>query len=145
VAEGGQLGVFSEESKMGTEAGNPEDLDLPPAVAEKFQELVALLSAEGFGAEGPPIDTTFSEIEAFGHSAGRMVARAVDQRLAEQHAEHFEENNSCPGCGQLPEEPTQQKERPLQTEDGNIRLEEPACHCSVCDRDFFPSAAGASA
>lgn len=129
---------------MGTEARNPEDLELPAEVREKMEELVALLSAAGFG-DRPRINTTFAEIEAYGHTAGRMVARAVDKHLAEQHAEHFKENNPCPGCGQLPEEPTQQKERPLQTTDGNIRLEEPACHCSVCDRDFFPSAAGASA
>jgi hypothetical protein len=125
---------------MGKDARNPEDLDLSSEVAERFEELVTLLSAHGFGAEGPPIDTSFAEIEAFGHSAGRMVARAIDKRLTQQHGKHFEGESPCSACGQLPEKPAQQKERPLQTEDGDIRLEEPACYCSVCNRSFFPSA-----
>jgi hypothetical protein len=125
---------------MGKDARNPEDLDLPSEVVEKFEELVVLLSAHGFGAEGPPIDTSFAEIEAFGHSAGRMVARAVDQRLAQQHGKHFAGENPCPSCGQLPDAPREPKERRLQTEDGDIRLEEPSCYCSVCNRAFFPSA-----
>jgi hypothetical protein len=124
---------------MSKEARNPQDLDLPPEVADKFDELVALLSAHRYGADGPPLDTPFAEIESYGHSAGQMVARSIDKRLAEQHGRHFEAENSCPACDQVPEEPTQKKERPLQTEDGDIRLEEPACHCPVCKRSFFPS------
>jgi hypothetical protein len=144
MGESGQSGLFRKETTMGKEARNKEDLDLSPEVEEKFDELVALLSSQGFGPEGPPLDTTFAEIEAFGHSAGRMVARAIDKHLAEQHGEHFEGENPCPGCGQLPEEPTQHKERPLQTDDGDIRLKEPTCHCSVCNRSFFPSAHNAA-
>lgn len=125
---------------MGKDARNPEDLDLSPEVAEKFQELVALLSAHGFGPEGPPVDTTFAEIESFGHTAGRMVARAIDKQLTEQHSKHFDEDTPCPGCGQLPEEPVDQQERSLQTEDGDIALQEPVSFCSVCNRAFFPSA-----
>lgn len=127
---------------MSKDARNPEDLELSPEAAAKFQELVALLSAEGFGPDGPPIDTTFAEIEAFGHSTGRMLARAVDQHLTSEHARHFDGENVCPTCRQ--ECSTERKERLLQTEDGEIGVGEPACRCSVCNRAFFPSADGAA-
>jgi hypothetical protein len=34
-------------------------------------------------------------------------------------------------------------EREIQTCSGPAPLREPVCHCSVCRRDFFPSADGA--
>ena len=73
---------------MGKDARN-KDLDLTAEEKEKFGELVALLARHGSGEEGPPRETTFAQIERFGHQAGQMVARAVDTRLAEQHAAHF--------------------------------------------------------
>ena len=125
---------------MGKEARNKEDLDLAPEVREKFEELVTLLSAHGFGSDGPPIDTTFAKIEAFGHQAGRMVARAVDEQLSDQHSEHFHNSKQCPTCPADSVNPMQRKERPLQTVDGDVALDEPAFHCPDCNRDFFPSA-----
>jgi hypothetical protein len=125
---------------MGREARNKEDLDLAPEVREKFEELVTLLSAHGFGSDGPPIDTTFSQIEAFGHQAGQMVARAVDEQLSDQHSEHFHNSKQCPACQADAKSPMQRKERPLQTVDGDVALDEPAFHCPDCNRDFFPSA-----
>jgi len=106
---------------------------------QKFDELVAVLAAEKYGPSGPPEDTTFAEIELFGHQAGRMVGRAVDEHLTARHAEHFQER-PCPSCGVLGESKETQKSRPLQTVDGEIPLTEPAFHCPRCDRDFFPSA-----
>jgi len=123
---------------MSKDARN-EDLDLTPAAKEQFDALVALLAREGFGDDGPPRETTFAEIEQFGHRAGRMVARAVDARVFAEHAEHFTEAEACPGCG----ERTPRKERPddlkLQTDDGEVELREPAFRCPLCERGFFPS------
>jgi hypothetical protein len=123
---------------MGKDARN-EDLDLTPEMKAKFDELVAMLARRGFG-ERPPRDTTFAQIEKFGHQAGRMVARAVDAHLADQHAEHFVDEEPCPTC----DEKTPSKESPhalsLQTQDGEVTLHEPTCHCPRCRRDFFPSA-----
>lgn len=123
---------------MSKDARN-EDLDLTAEEKEKFSELVALLARHGFGAAGPPRETTFAQMEQFGHRAGRMVARAIDARLAEQHAAHFAGEESCPNCG----EKHRPKQRPhdlgLQTEDGEVTLREPAFRCPPCERDFFPS------
>jgi hypothetical protein len=124
---------------MSKDARN-EDLELTAEEEEKFGELVALLARHGFGEAGPPRETTFAQIEKFGHQAGQMLARAIDARLAERHAVHFSGEEPCPVCGEkhLP------KDRPhdleLQTEDGEVRLREPAFHCPPCERDFFPGA-----
>ncbi len=123
---------------MSKDARN-ENLELTGVEQEKFHELVALLAKHGFGEAGPPRETTFAQIEQFGHQVGQMVARAIDARLAEQHAAHFAGEEPCPICGEkhLP------KERPhdlrLQTDDGEVPLREPAFHCPPCERDFFPS------
>ena len=128
---------------MGKDARN-QDLDLAPEVREKFEELVSMLSAHGFGPDGPPIDTTFAQIEAFGHQAGRMLARAIDEQVTEEHSEYFRDAKQCPVCeGHTDGEP-QQKERSLQTVDGDVTLNEPAFHCPACHRAFFPSAAQAA-
>ncbi|MFQ5464195.1 MAG: hypothetical protein ACE5E5_16405 [Phycisphaerae bacterium] len=106
---------------------------------KKFDECVAALTALRYGPEGPPKDTTFAEIEEFGHEVGRMLGRAVDQQLAEQHAKHFQDVSPCPACQSACEHQAVHK-RKMQTSDGPVPVREPVCHCSVCNRDFFPSA-----
>lgn len=107
---------------------------------KKFEECVAAVAACGFGPEGPPLDTTFAEIEDFGHEVGKMVARALDEKLMHQHATHFQGEASCPSCGTACSIAEAAKTRNLQTNDGDVSLHEPLCHCPVCNRDFFPSA-----
>ena len=116
---------------------------LSPLARQKMQELVAVLAAEEYGDDGrPPIDTDFATIENFGHQAGCHVAQALDEHLTRRHAEHFQEpqTHPCPTCGECCELADAAKERPLQTGDGPVTLVEPALHCPVCHRDFFPSA-----
>lgn len=122
---------------MGKEARN-EDLELSREEQEHFDRLVALLAKRRFGEDGPPRNTTFAEIEQFGHQAGRMVARAIDSQLVSQHAAHFTDEQPCPTCNEkCPSEESPHK-LPLATVDGDISLHEPNCHCSSCRRDFFP-------
>ena len=122
---------------MSKDARN-EDLDLRPEVKEKLDELVVLLAAHGFGEQGPPRETTFAQIEQFGHQAGRMVARAIDGCLAEQHATHYQDEQPCPTCSEKQPVNETPHELPLQTSDGEVILREPTCRCSPCRRDFFP-------
>jgi hypothetical protein len=117
-----------------------QDLELTATEKERFDELVALLAGHGFGEAGPPRETTFAQIEKFGHQAGQMVARAIDARLAEQHAAHFADEEPCPACGEKHLLQEGRHELVLQTEDGEVRLREPAFHCPPCERDFFPGA-----
>ncbi len=124
---------------MSKDARN-EDLELSPKAKEQFDRLVTLLAKEGFGEDGPPLQTTFAQIERFGHQAGRMVARAVDVELAQRHASHFADAQPCPTCQR--DCPLKESPHPLsmQTGDGAVTLHEPTCNCLTCRRDFFPSA-----
>ena len=127
---------------MGMDSRNEMERSmLSPQARQKFDELVALLAREKYGPGPPPIDTTFAEIEDFGHHAGRMLGRSLDEHLTLEHAEHFQEA-TCPTCAAFGESDAadNKKTRPLQTQDGKIPLAEPAFHCPKCDRDFFPSA-----
>ena len=50
---------------------------------EKWWEALVRKVEEEFGDDGrPPLDTTFSTIEEFGHQAGRHVAQALDEHLS---------------------------------------------------------------
>lgn len=121
-----------------------DQFEFSPLAQQKMQELVAVLAEDGFGDGGrPPRDTDFATIEEFGHQAGRRVARALDERLTQSHAEHFQQQNSCPTCRSLGDSTDSAKERSLQTRDGTVKLAEPAFHCPTCQRAFFPSAESA--
>ena len=127
---------------MGMDSQNEmETSTLSPQARLKFDELVVLLAKAKYSSGRPPIETTFAEIEDFGHRAGRMLGRSLDEHLALEHAEHFPQA-ACPTCGESGESDAagKKKTRPLQTQDGKIPLAEPAFHCPACDRDFFPSA-----
>ena len=123
---------------MGKEAQPAVVLDAE--VQKKWDDCVAAMTAMRYGPEGPPADTTFAEMEAFGHEIGRRMGRAVDQQLASQHAEQFQKAAACPTCQTVCEPKPFPAEREIQTSDGRVPLAEPVCHCSVCHRDFFPSA-----
>lgn len=117
-----------------------DQFNLSPRAQRKLQELVALLAEEGFGADGPPRETDFATIEAFGHQAGRRLGRALDEHLTGRHAEHFQQDEDCPTCGARGDSTDPAKQRKLQTCDGTVKLAEPAFHCPSCQRAFFPSA-----
>jgi hypothetical protein len=116
-----------------------ESVVLDHRTQEKFNQCVIAL-AEMRWPHGPPEETTFAEIEQFGHEVGRMLGRAVDQELTHRHAEQFQEAAACPTCQTMCQPKGPPAEREIQTFDGRVPIEEPVCHCSVCDRDFFPSA-----
>lgn len=125
---------------MSKDARKNEDLVLSAAAKAKMDEFVALLAQQGFGSDGPPPETTFAQIEQFGHQAGRMLARAVDAHLAAQHASHFAGEQPCPTCNEKCPSEESPHELTLQTADGDVTLHEPTCRCPQCRRDFFPSA-----
>jgi hypothetical protein len=77
--EFGTFGLTGGETGMGKEAQGAVVMD--DDVQEKLDGYVAALTATRYGPDGPPENTTFAEIEQFGHEVGRMVGRAVDQQL----------------------------------------------------------------
>jgi hypothetical protein len=137
LAKYGYFGLTGEETSMGKEA--QKSVVLSDEAQKKFEECVAALTAMRY-PDGPPRDTTFAEIEEFGHEVGRMLGRAVDQQLTAEHSSHFTGANMCPTCQSNCEPKSDAVLRELQTCDGQVPIEEPVCRCSVCNRDFFPSA-----
>ena len=113
---------------------------LTDVAKKKLQEFVAEAAACEFGVDGPPVETTFAEMEEFGHQIGRLVGCAIDERLADQHAMHFQEPAPCPSCQTICTPKEELPERELQTKDGQVPIREPVCRCPACHRDFFPSA-----
>lgn len=61
---------MSKEARGGIEA-------VSLAVREKIRELAELIARERCGADGLPEEITFSEIEEWGHQAGRLLAGAA--------------------------------------------------------------------
>ncbi len=120
----------------------PLTVNLNDEAQKKFDECVAALTAMRYGPDGPPENTTFAEIEEFGHEVGRMLGRAVDQQLTGQHAEHFQKAAACPTCQRVCEPKPTPTTRNMQTSDGPVPIRESAFHCSACNRAFFPSADG---
>jgi len=68
---------------MGKDSHNEMEKSMLSAEArQKFDELVALLAEERYGPDGPPVNTTFAEIEQFGHQTGRMLGRQSGQHAS---------------------------------------------------------------
>jgi hypothetical protein len=123
---------------MGMEAQLP--VNLSPEAKATLDKLISLLAKDRYGTEGPPRDTTFAEIEDYGHQAGRLVARRLDERLAGEHARHFQDASPCPTCKYLCVQEPDPHQLEMQTKDGPVTLDEPTFRCPTCDRAFFPSA-----
>jgi len=134
----GTFSLTGEKTTMGKEA--QQGVVLNDETQKSLDDCVAALTAMRYGPDGPPENTTFAEIEEFGHEVGRMLGRAVDQQLTSQHAEQFRNEAACPTCQTVCEPEPFPAERELQTSDGRMPIAEPVCHCSVCNRDFFPAA-----
>lgn len=134
----GQYGLFGEETVMSKDARNRPVLT--EDAKKKFEECVAAFASCGFGEGGPSVETTFVEIEEFGHEVGQMMARAIDERLMTQHASKFQGTAACPACQTDCSPKPVPTKRELKTTDGDVPIEEPVCRCPACDRDFFPSA-----
>ena len=85
---------------------------------KKWDDCVTAMTAMRYGLDGPLENTTFAEIDQFGHEVGRMMGRAVDQQLASQHAERFQKASACPTCQTACAPKLSSVEREIQTSDG---------------------------
>ena len=108
-----------------------------PEALELIQQLGRVIGSEKFGPDGPPIETTWAEIEDAGHELGKLVATEFDQIMQRQHAENFDHTHPCPQCGKQARAAV--KHRDLTTRDGTADLSEPEFRCVSCERSFFPS------
>lgn len=100
--------------------------------------MAQFFSAEVYGPEGPELDSDINEFEDLAVLAARAAFDAVIARALVLQNQKLPAQLSCPGCERNCD--IEFEERTIQGRLGTARIQEPVCHCSGCDRDFFPSA-----
>ncbi len=111
--------------------------------ARLARQMAEHLSQEIYGGEGPPLDSDIDEIEDLAVLAARAAFDAVIARALALQNQQLPEQLPCPKCQRA--SPVAFQERTIQGRMGPATIQEPACHCSACDRDFFPSAGSLAA
>lgn len=101
-------------------------------------DMAKIFSAGVYGEDGPSLQADIDEIEDNAVLAATAVFDAVIARVFELQNLKLPDQMRCPECER--ECPVRLEERTVQGRLGPARIKEPVCHCSVCDRDFFPSA-----
>ena len=98
------------------------------------------LSRRAFGERGPDLNVTLADLEQFLRPLVQAMASGFLATSAEEQTERLAETLPCPTCGR--ECSREEQERTLTAEEGPFTWSEPACHCTHCDRSFFPSTDG---
>lgn len=98
----------------------------------------ATFSAEFYGPDGPELDCDIDEIEDLAVLAARAAFDAVIARALLLQNQKLPEQLPCPKCGSRCT--VNFEKRTIQGRMGPAEIQEPVCHCSKCERDFFPSA-----
>jgi len=105
--------------------------NLARQMAEDFSE-------EVYGADGPAMDLDIDQIEENAVLAAKAAFdAAISEALALQN-QKLPDQIACPRC--QTESLVRFETRTIQGRMGPAEIQEPVCHCSACDRDFFPSA-----
>ena len=105
--------------------------------ASLARELAEVFSTEVYGKEGPPLDTDIDEIEDNAVLAAQAAFDAVIAKALVLQNQNLPREIACPRCQR--ESVVKFEERTVQGRMGPAAIQEPVCHCSVCDRDFFPA------
>lgn len=111
-----------------------------PEVAEQqvFLDGVAKnLADKLYGPAGPPLGTSFVDLEEVAVQLGQAITRELLNRSLARQAESTAET-MCPTCQSesLAREP---EPRTLTTRAGPVDWDEPRRYCPRCRRSFFPS------
>lgn len=114
--------------------------ELAAKIAREFAES---FSEELYGTDGPNLDCDIDEIEAGAVVAAKAAFDSVIARALVLQNRKLPDQLPCPKC-QKPCR-VQFNERTVQGRLGPATIQEPVCHCSKCERAFFPSAGGVAA
>lgn len=106
-------------------------------------ESAKVFSAGIYGEEGPSLLADIDEIEDNAVMAAIAVFDATIARALELQNQKLPEKMPCPDCQSTCS--VRLKSRTIQGRLGPATIQEPVCRCSVCDRDFFPSAGSIAA
>lgn len=100
-------------------------------------QLAEFFAEEVYGPEGPELETDIDEFEDLAVLAARAAFDAVIARALVLQNRKLPDHVPCPDCERRCK--VEFDERPIQGRLGRASIQEPFCHCSACDRDFFPS------
>lgn len=118
-----------------------------PSKKERIAQLAAQfaidVSAEIYGDVGPTDDDDIDVIEDHAVQASRAAFDAVIARQLELQKQRLPQHIPCPKCGAQCS--TQTEDRTIAGRFGAADICEAKAHCSVCNRDFFPSAGNVAA
>lgn len=106
-------------------------------VEEAARALGELMARETFD-EGVGLDVDLFTIENLAAIAAKAVVCGIVETATADQARSLGDERPCPRCARLCR--LDHRERPVQVRGGTANLSEPVGHCSVCRRDFFPSA-----
>jgi hypothetical protein len=106
--------------------------------ARLASQMAEFFSEEVYGPEGPELDSDMDEFEDLAVLAARAAFDAVIAKALVLQNQKLPPHLPCPKCQR--ECPVKFEERTLHGRMGPATIQEPVCHCSACDRDFFPSA-----
>lgn len=95
------------------------------------------LSRRAFGERGPDLNVTLVDLEQFLRPLVEAMASGFLGVAAGEQTQRLPETLPCPTCGR--ECSRTEHERTVTGEHGPFTWSEPACHCSHCERSFFPS------
>ncbi len=106
--------------------------------AKLARQVAVTFSEEVYGPDGPELDCDIDEIEDLAVLAAQATFDAVIARALVLQNQRLPDQLPCPKCERPC--PVNFGKRTVQGRMGPAEIQEPVCHCSVCDRDFFPSA-----
>lgn len=101
-------------------------------------QLAEFFSEEVYGPEGPELDSDIDEFEDLAVLAARAAFDAVIARSLVLQNRKLPDQIPCPDCERHCK--VEFEDRTIRGRLGTASIQEPRCHCSACDRDFFPSA-----
>ena len=106
-------------------------------------QMAEFFAEEVYGAEGPEVDCDIDEIEDLAVLAARAAFDAVIARALLLQNQRLPDQLPCPKCEKSCR--VEFEKRTVQGRMGPAEIQEPVCHCSKCERDFFPSAGNVAA
>jgi hypothetical protein len=115
-------------------------VEIPTHLRPVLQAAAKNLLHHLYGAEGPAWGTSFADMEQvivqLSKFLGTEVLQLALQRQAQQPVPVPLQH--CPTCGR-PTEARDPEPRSVQTNLGTANWQEPAAHCDLCRKAFFPS------
>ena len=118
---------------MGRKKLSEEKLREIETLAAEWGKIVARRALDDMGQDAV---LDLQAMEKIAQAATAGLIQGTFDALLQTQTQSLGSEQPCPDCHRLC--PVDSKDRPLYVKGGKITFHEPACHCPVCRRDFFP-------